>query len=356
MGEHAGKGLSKISAASDHVAGIQRARILGAAVEVVAEQGAANVTVTHIVARSGVSRRTFYELFVDREDCFLAAFDETIARVASIVVPAYEEPSRWLDRIRAGLIALLEAFEDDRAAAHLVIVDVLGAGANALEHRRRVLAHVIAAVEEGRIVKVEAGEVRDGNGSPPMVAEGIVGGVLAVLHSRLLARPATAGSPPPRIARDSRADSASLHEDDSLVQLAGSLMSMIVLPYLGTAASRKELTRAVPERHAKPRVGAADPLRDLDMRLTYRTVRVLMAVAELGGGGSHPSNREVGEAAGMSDQGQISKLLSRLHRLGLIENTGNGPSKGAPNDWTLTPKGAEVEHALAQRNTGTHAG
>jgi chromosome segregation and condensation protein ScpB len=83
------------------------------------------------------------------------------------------------------------------------------------------------------------------------------------------------------------------------------------------------------------------------MRLTYRTVRVLAAVAE------HPgsSNRQVGVASGMQDQGQISKLLSRLHRLGLIQNAGIGPAKGAPNAWTLTPKGAEIEQATGQQTS-----
>jgi DNA-binding MarR family transcriptional regulator len=84
------------------------------------------------------------------------------------------------------------------------------------------------------------------------------------------------------------------------------------------------------------------------MRLTYRTVRVLTAIAELGGRGSYPSNRQVGVASGMHDQGQISKLLSRLDRLGLISNTVPGPGRGAPNAWTLTPKGREVEAAMGQ--------
>jgi AcrR family transcriptional regulator len=62
----------------ERVADIQRARILAAMVEVVAEHGAGNATVAHIVGRSGVSRRTFYDLFVDREDCLFAAFDTAI--------------------------------------------------------------------------------------------------------------------------------------------------------------------------------------------------------------------------------------------------------------------------------------
>ena len=84
------------------------------------------------------------------------------------------------------------------------------------------------------------------------------------------------------------------------------------------------------------------------MRLTYRTVRVLMAVAE------HPgaSNRQVGVASGMNDQGQISKLLSRLHRLGLIANDGIGPAKGAPNAWTLTTKGHAIHATIGVRAGG----
>jgi AcrR family transcriptional regulator len=307
------------------VSEIQRARILGATVEVAGERGASNVTVAHIVARSGVSRRTFYELFADREDCFLAAFDDAIQRIAAVVAPAYGEPSRWREKIRAGLIALLELLDCERGTGRLAIVETLGGGASALERRRRVLERVIVAVDEGR------GEVMQGAGPAPMAAEGIVGGVLAVLHSRMLEG-----------------------GDDSLLALTGPLMSMIVLPYLGAAAARRELQRPVPERHAKPQTGPADPLRDLDMRLTYRTVRVLMAVAELGGGGSYPSNRQVGVAAGMRDPGQISKLLSRLHRLGLIHNAGIGPGKGAPNAWTLTAKGSEVQQAMGQQAIGQH--
>jgi chromosome segregation and condensation protein ScpB len=87
----------------------------------------------------------------------------------------------------------------------------------------------------------------------------------------------------------------------------------------------------------------ADPLRDLDMRLTYRTVRVLVAVAAEPGA----SNRRIAEAAGVSDQGQISKLLARLQHLGLITNMGEGPAKGEPNSWTLTDTGSQVEQAIA---------
>lgn len=123
-------------------------------------------------------------------------------------------------------------------------------------------------------------------------------------------------------------------------------MSMIVLPYLGSAAARRELRRPAPMSPSQRKPAPADPLRDVPMRLTYRTVRVLMAVAELGERESNPSNREIGLAADMNDQGQISKLLTRLSKLSLIENTPAGRARGAPNAWTLTPKGREIEQAI----------
>jgi chromosome segregation and condensation protein ScpB len=73
---------------------------------------------------------------------------------------------------------------------------------------------------------------------------------------------------------------------------------------------------------------------------------VLAAIGELGGRGSGPSNREIADAAGISDRGQISRLLKRLDGLGLIENTGARPSRGKPNAWGLTAKGAEVQRKL----------
>ena len=77
------------------------------------------------------------------------------------------------------------------------------------------------------------------------------------------------------------------------------------------------------------------------MRLTYRTVRVLMALADCPGA----SNREIAERADIADQGQMSKLLTRLARLELITNMGEGQEKGMSNAWHLTDRGARVERA-----------
>jgi AcrR family transcriptional regulator len=287
-------------------------------VEVVSERGVGRATVSHVVARSGVSRRTFYELFDDRGDCFLAAFDEVVGRMASFVVPAYRRPGRWREQIRAGLSCLLEYLDREREAGRVVIVETLGAGPAALERRGQVLARLVEAVDAG------ADPTRRGEGPVPLTAEGVVGGALSLIHARLL---------------DGKGE--------RLTGLLNPLMSMIVLPYLGAAAARRELQQPIPHARDSHDATGKDPLRDLEMRLTYRTIRVLLAIGEMGGRGSHPSNRQVADAAGIRDQGQMSKLLARLQHLGLIENAGEAPAKGEPNKWTLTSRGSQVRQAVS---------
>ena len=129
--------------------------------------------------------------------------------------------------------------------------------------------------------------------------------------------------------------------------LLGELMSVIVLPYLGHASAQKELSKPAPKLKTKTAHTQRDPLDGLDMRITYRTVRVLMVIA------SYPdaSNRKIASEAGISDQGQVSKLLARLEHLGLVYNRGIGPVKGAPNAWQLTARGRHVEQAIRVQTT-----
>ncbi len=120
---------------------------------------------------------------------------------------------------------------------------------------------------------------------------------------------------------------------------------MIVLPYLGPAAARKEFSRPVPDAPARADRPERDPLSALDMRLTYRTVRVLLAVADQ----PEDSNRGVAQRSGIGDQGQISKLLARLEKLGLVFNKSAVAGTGAPNAWVLTEQGKQVHGALLAR-------
>ncbi len=305
-------------AVREQIADLQRARIIGASFEVTAQRGADHLTVAHLVGRSGVSRRTFYEHFSDREDCLLAAFEQALALASERVVPAYEAAKGWRERVRAGLLALLCFCDEQPSVARMLICESQASGAKVAERRAQVLGALTRIVDQGR------GEGKAENVSP-LVAEGTVGGVLAVIQGRL--------------APSGGADAP------SLVALTNELTSMIMLPYLGSAAARRELHRPLPAPAAPgARDGAllSDPLKDMGMRLTYRTVRVLLAIGE------HPqaSNREIGQSAGIDDQGQISKLLSRLERLGLVQNTHLHPGKGAPNAWALTTKGQQIVQTI----------
>jgi AcrR family transcriptional regulator len=304
----------------ERVAEIQRARMLSAMVDLTHEQGAERVTVAHVVARAGVSRRTFYELFDDREACLLAALDEAFERVSDTVLPAYRRERGWSERIGAGLTAMLELFDSEPGMAALCVVDALAAGPEALERRARVVDVLVSAVDRGRREATAPGTLNR------VTAEGVVGAVLGVLYTRLR-------EPDPK----------------PLMSLRGRLMSMIVLPYLGPEAAAVELARRPPRAHRVVR-SPEDPLKRLDMRLTYRTMRVLSAVA------AHPglNNRQVAREAGVADQGQMSKLLARLESLGLIANSGESQTRGEPNVWRLTPRGRELERTLSARASVDH--
>jgi AcrR family transcriptional regulator/DNA-binding MarR family transcriptional regulator len=306
------------SLSRDEVDDIQRARIVSAMVEVSAEVGYIGAAVAPVVARAGVSRRTFYELFEGREDCFLAAFEWGVDQACSMVVEAYRSQRSWRDRVRHALAALLALLDSEPELARVCVIEALGAGKLMLERRAQVLDEIIAALE------ASAPQARGAGGAPLLTAEGIVGGAFSVVHGRLLE-----GSGP-------------------FIALHGQLMALIALPYLGPRAAGEELTRTAPDvplpAKATAGPGSGRLLERLDMRLTYRTVRCLLFIGE------HPgsSNREIAQGAEVPDEGQASKLLTRLTRLGLIANTRpHGP--GHPNYWTLTPHGEQVLGAVQGR-------
>lgn len=119
----------------------QRVRMLVAITRAVAEKGYSRVTVTDVVGLAGVSRRTFYEQFADKEGCFLAAYatgcDVLIARVVSASLAVGPDPG-WQERLEAAIEAYLETLAADPEFARTFLVDILGAGPAAVDLRRRV--------------------------------------------------------------------------------------------------------------------------------------------------------------------------------------------------------------------------
>lgn len=305
----------------EQVVGIQRARVLSAMVEVAAEHGFVGANVGRVVKRAGVSRRTFYDLFEGREDCFLAACDWGVEQASVPLVEAYERESSWRDGVRAALAALLVLLDSEPQLARVCVVEAMGAGPLVLERRARVMQQLADALD------AEAPVAR--GAAPPrlLTAEAVIGAAFSVIHTRL------------SLGEDSQ------RRGRSLTELLGQLMALIALPYLGTRAAGEELARPTPEFPGPAAAGDAREasrliLERLDMRLTYRTVRCLVFVAE------HPgaSNRAVALGAEISDEGQASRLLMRLAGLDLLARTCPGPGK--PNSWRLTPHGERVLEAL----------
>jgi AcrR family transcriptional regulator/DNA-binding MarR family transcriptional regulator len=305
----------------------QRTRLLDATFALVGAEGYRRLTARRVSDWAGVSNKTFYDLFSDREDCFLAAFDYAVEQLAAVVVSAWESEKDWAAGIRAGLGALLGFLDEEPALRRLVFVEALGAGPRVLARRAEVLDTLAGPVDEGRK------GVKVGSELPPLTAEGIVGATFGVIYARL-----------------------SQEDSEPLTDLLNALMATIVLPYQGHAAAAREHARLDPgltrdsngAKGGRLHAAAGESATPLDFRLTVRTHLVLTAVARLSERGSDPSNREISSAAGVKDQGQISRLLARLEGLGLLENAG-GATAGVRNAWRLTPRGGEVVSLSSNR-------
>ena len=92
---------------------IQRSRMLAAAVEAVEDVGYARMTVAQVIGRARVSRKTFYDVFTDREDCFLAAFEQALGQARLMAQEAYERESIWREGIRSALARLLIFMDEE---------------------------------------------------------------------------------------------------------------------------------------------------------------------------------------------------------------------------------------------------
>jgi len=287
-------------------------RILEAMIQVAGEHHAHAARITDVTDAAGVSSRTFYELFADRGECLLAAFEHAVALARERAGAAYISEVRWIDRIRAGLFSLLELFGTHPALARLCVLESATAGTPALAYRAQVLARLASLVDDGRTAARRQ--------PPPFTAEGVVGGTLAVIQTRLLER-----------------------DRGALTELLNPLMSFIAFPYLGGGAARIELSRAIsaPEGFLR-RETTFNASSGRGTRLSHRTMSVLAAIA----GEPGLSNSEVSVRAGVIDQGQISRLLVRLAREGLIETTGERHAQPNANAWRLTPRGSDLEWAI----------
>ena len=122
----------------DVVAASQRARMLEAMAAAVAERGYAAVTVADVVSGAGVSRKTFYEHFADKEACFLAAYDLGVTVLLDAITQAFAREGSWEERMEAGARAFLETLDTHRDFAKTFLLEAPAAGPAALERRAAV--------------------------------------------------------------------------------------------------------------------------------------------------------------------------------------------------------------------------
>jgi len=173
--------------ARDAVYANQRARMLDAMSRAVASKGYARVSVADVVDLAGVSRRTFYEQFTDKEHCFLVAYEtgteallnEMVARAAAV------DGVDWHGRLHAALHAYTGILAGEPEFARAALIDVLGAGPRAVELRRQVYERF---VEQYRALSaLAAHEEFQGRPVPELYLRALVGGIGELVGLHVLA-------------------------------------------------------------------------------------------------------------------------------------------------------------------------
>ena len=177
----------------------------------VGEHGYHGTRVSDVVWRAGVSRKTFYELFGGKDDCFAATYEHWLDWLLDTALDAFETQELWVDRLRAALIALLGALAREPEVARLCFAEAMAAGEQAAQRRDAWMAAFATVFDFPEGPKGPLGEaLRTGR-----VSE----------LSELLRREIAAGH-----AR-------------RLSELAPELMYSMVLPFLGAGAAQRELER-----------------------------------------------------------------------------------------------------------------
>jgi AcrR family transcriptional regulator len=190
----------------------QRERLLEAAVRVVAEKGYAATTVADLTREAGISRTTFYELFEDKEACFLAAYDGAVEAIVRRIALAYEAEDGWPDRARAGLAALLATLAEEPAVARLALVDVGAAGPAAQRRYRAALQRLTPFFDEGRDF------APGGRNLPANTSRMAIGAVAGLI-----------------------ADELAEERAEDLPNLLSDVLFATLVPYIGPAAAAREV-------------------------------------------------------------------------------------------------------------------
>jgi AcrR family transcriptional regulator len=153
----------------------QRDRLAAGTVAAISEHGYHQTTISQIAAAAGVSRRTFYVYFDDKQDCFLATLDQVGAYLRGAAEEAAGSEEDWPRRVAAKLGAALEAFAaNPRLAAFALAVPPRAGGEVAARYRVALdaaLAELTAGMPSPPIVTPPSQAVR----------HSLIGGVVSLI-------------------------------------------------------------------------------------------------------------------------------------------------------------------------------
>ena len=196
----------------EFVAHNQRERLIAGLAEAVAEHGYAGTTIAHITRQAAVSRRTFYEHFSSKDDCFVAAYDTVMTELRRRVGEAFDHEEEWPQAIRAGIAAMLDFLCSEPHLARLSMVEALVAGPVVVERYDAAIQSLVPYFSAGR--EGRPAEVLEG--LSPTTEEALVGGMVSLISRRIFAD---------RI--------------EELPSLLPDLVEFTLTPYLGSAEAAK---------------------------------------------------------------------------------------------------------------------
>jgi AcrR family transcriptional regulator len=283
----------------------QRDRLVVAMGELVAELGGTAIGIHHVCQRAGVSRRTFYDLYVDRDACLLdtlgVAQDRLLRCVTEAVVAVGPE---WEDRAVAATRALVGTLCADRVLGYLCVVAPLAAGRHALSLRRAALDEI------GR----QLGEPPSVEPATDVVLAAALGGVWELLRRHLT-------------------------EEASQDDLAAAAIYALLTPFVGR---RRAVIRASALGHPAMSVARWTPSdvgkEDLGLLVTELTRQTL----EYLDGHPDATNIAVARAVDVRHESQMSRHLARLRREGVVQRR----KEGRTNAWRLTARGQDAVRSL----------
>jgi AcrR family transcriptional regulator len=189
----------------------QRARILAAVADVTSAASYAEMRVEDIIVTAGVSRRTFYDQFTNKDEAFLAAYETAADHLLGVVRDASALEGPFPRRAGAGLAALLGVLAAEPALARMCVVEVLAAGRHAIDRRNRAMAALARMLDRNARAYAAAFH------PPPLTAATILGGIYEVVYLRIVQG-----------------------ELRSLPALRSDLLYSMLVPYLGPDAAARE--------------------------------------------------------------------------------------------------------------------